>query len=131
MSIVEALHELVLDVPGVGTVYPADPAWRSTVTTLASVLGPGMPEASPTLVELRIEHSLAAVRVRVGANGQVPVPELARNVAAVLRRKLRDSIPQEVGTVTVQICSIELGHQNEPARAEPARKGSTARPTGG
>lgn len=106
MTTADRLHQLVLSLPGVGAVYPADPAWRSTMNRVGARLTPGAPAPEPAMVSLRMDGSTANVRIRVGASGDVPAPELARSIAVAIRGMLCTEPGMEAGPISIQICSI-------------------------
>ncbi|MCZ2401638.1 hypothetical protein IV498_00170 [Paenarthrobacter sp. Z7-10] len=125
MSTADQLHRLVLSVPGVAAVYPADPAWRAPMNRLGAVMAPGTSAPEPELVRLRMDGSTAHVRIRVGASGDVPAPELARRIAAEIRATLGTETEMEAGAIAVQICSI-AAVPSVPRKAEPTPSPATA-----
>ncbi|MFJ4229285.1 hypothetical protein ACIPY0_19410 [Paenarthrobacter nicotinovorans] len=75
---------VVQAVDGVTTVYPAQPLWQSIAgAAVAAVTG----EAQP-LIALSRHGDDVAVKARIGVGILRPAPEVAREVAAAVRRHL-------------------------------------------
>lgn len=114
MSLEDEIHQLVLGMDGVAVVYAADPVWLTAVKQLGSLLGPG--EAAPVPFVVCSEEAddagvpgaapAMSVRVRIGTDGSLPAPELARAVAAGIRAHVAVQRPgMEVKSV-VEISAI-------------------------
>ncbi|MEC5191885.1 MULTISPECIES: hypothetical protein [unclassified Arthrobacter] len=100
------LRSLILSLDGVHTVYPADPAWKTTARRVRNAL---TPEDRPTELEyvrLRNDTTSKTLMVRVGADGTVPTTRLARAIAAALRAALDDDSAPGPLKITVEISSI-------------------------
>lgn len=99
------IHELVLGIDGVRTIYPVDPTWPSAAAQLGSVLAGNKPQDAPP-VGFKVEDGLATVQIKVGTALDTPAPALARRIAAAVRDALETQIPDPVGEVSVQVCFI-------------------------
>jgi len=111
MSTAERLHRLILDIPGVTTLYPADPPWQPAATGTADTLtGTSPPDPS---VAVRTTAGATSVHVRVGVDTTRPAPETARQVAAAIRHDLAATPPTttvpSIVQVTVRISLISPG----------------------
>lgn len=100
------LANTILSLPGVHTLYPADPAWKTTARRVRAAFDPKH-AAGPDYVQLSTEGTTTALSVRVGADGTVPAAELARTIAATLRSELKTARPGGRINVTVEISSIQ------------------------
>ncbi|ALE93746.1 hypothetical protein AOC05_17750 [Arthrobacter alpinus] len=106
----EEIRELVLGVDGVAIVYSADPLWLTVLKQVGAALSPvDDPAQLPFVVCLRDDdggRQIMRVQVRIGTNGAVPAPALARNVAAAIRVFVSARQP-EVGVVAaVEVAAI-------------------------
>lgn len=101
------LHSLILSLDGVDTVYPADPAWRTTARRVRTVLATDNRPSGLEYVRLTTDRTSTNLMVRVGADGTVPTAQLARTIAAALRDALgHEAFPQALN-VTIEISSIQ------------------------
>lgn len=110
MSLENQIRESVLGLDGVGTVYSADPMWLTTMKVLGALVGSGdSAGAVPFVVcvEDSMEgRSLMTVKVRIGADGSVPSPALARSVAAEIRAFVSGQCPGTDVKTVVEIAAI-------------------------
>ncbi len=106
MSMEEDIRQLVLDVDGVARVYSADPLWKSVARQLGALLGPGEAPAEEPFVDCRLEGATLTVRIRVGTDGSVPAPALARTVAAAIRSFVVGQSPDSEVVAAVEIAAI-------------------------
>ncbi len=111
------LRERILSLEGVQTLYPADPAWKSTARRIRAALAPASGDPGPEYVRLSTEGTSTTVSVRVGADGTVPAADLARTIATTLRAGLDDDLSGHAVNVTVEISSIR--HLPAPRRTGP------------
>lgn len=100
------LVNTIMSLPGVHTLYPADPAWKTTARLIVAAFDPNH-AAGPDYLQLSTEGTTTALSVRVGADGTVPAAELARTIAAALRSELQTAQPTGRINVTVEISSIQ------------------------
>lgn len=112
MSLENQIRERVLELDGVGAVYSADPLWLTAAKALGALVGSGdSAGAVPFVVcaEDEIEgRSLLTVRVRIGTDGSVPSPALARSVAAEIRAFVSGHRPGTDVKAVVEIAAIGL-----------------------
>lgn len=106
MTIEERIHQLVLGVPGVATVFSADPAWITVAKHVGALLAPGDEPADITFVACSVEDSTMMVRIRVGSQPHVPAPQLARDVAAEIRALVRAEHPGLDVVAAVEVSAI-------------------------
>lgn len=115
MSLEDEIHQLVLGMDGVAVVYAADPVWLTAVKQLGSLLGPG--EAAPVPFVVCSEEAdddagvpgaapAMSVRVRIGTDGSLPAPGLARAVAAGIRAHVAVQRPGVEVKSVVEISAI-------------------------
>ncbi|WP_269940011.1 hypothetical protein [Arthrobacter sp. HY1533] len=114
MSLEAEIHQLVLGMDGVAAVYAADPVWLTAVKQLGSLLGPG--EAAPVPFVVCSEEAddagvpgaapAMSVRVRIGTDGSLPAPGLARAVAAGIRTHVAVQRPGVEVKAVVEISAI-------------------------
>lgn len=114
MSLEDGIHQLVLGMDGVAAVYTADPVWLTAVKQLGSLLSPG--EAAPVPFVVCSEKAddagepgaapAMSVRVRIGTDGSLPAPALARSVAAGIRAHLAVLRPGVDVKAVVEISAI-------------------------
>ncbi len=115
MTLEEDIHQLVLAMEGVATVYSADPVWLAALKQAASRLGSGG-EAAVFVVccEERLDaggmsdgaRPTVGVRLRIGSNGTVPAPALARAVAGGIRTFVSGQRPGVDVKAVVEISAI-------------------------
>ncbi|WP_425862716.1 hypothetical protein [Arthrobacter sp. TWP1-1] len=112
MSLENQIHEWVLGLDGVGTVYSADPLWLTAAKVLGALVISGEPAGAVPFVvcvEDEVEgHSLMTVKVRIGADGSVPAPSLARSVAAEIRSFVAGQRPETDVKAVVEIAAIGI-----------------------
>lgn len=124
MSLEDDVHQRVLDMDGVAVVYAVDPMWRTAVKTLGGLLSPAETAAAMTFVACSetadpgsdgmrpvltapvLTAPVLTVKVRVGTDGSVPAPQLARNVATGIRTFVAPRRPDFEVRVLVQIAAI-------------------------
>ncbi|ALE04497.1 hypothetical protein AL755_02130 (plasmid) [Arthrobacter sp. ERGS1:01] len=126
MSLEEELHALVRGLPGVSIVYAADPVWRSVVKAVGAMLGPGSADTQMPFVVCQIGdggdegpagggrgdvgsgggRQVMTVRIRIGTDGSVPAPALARAVAAAIRAHVAGAEPGVDVVAAVEIAAI-------------------------
>ncbi|MDI3243347.1 hypothetical protein QK292_17485 [Arthrobacter sp. AL08] len=111
------LRERILSLEGVQTLYPVDPAWKSTARLIRAALDPDAGDPDPEYVRFSTEGTSTTVSVRVGADGTVPAADLARTIAATLRTSLDEDLSGHDVKVTVEVSSIR--HRPEPLRTGP------------
>lgn len=115
MTLEDDIHQLVLSMEGVAMVYSADPVWLAAARQAASLLGSGGEAAA--FVVCREEgpdadgmsdgaRPAVSVRLRIGSNGTVPAPELARAVAAGIRTFVSGQRPEVDVNAVVQVSAI-------------------------
>jgi len=124
MSLEEELHALVRGLPGVSIVYAADPLWLNVVKAVGAMLGPGSADTQTPYVVCQIDagahdggpegsargddvvRPVMTVRLRIGTDGSVPAPALARDVAAAIRAHLAGAEPGMEVVAAVEIAAI-------------------------
>lgn len=114
MSLEDDVHQWVLDMDGVAIVYAVDPMWRTAVKTLGALLSPAETAGARTFVACSENGGpgseglspVLTVKVRVGTDGSVPAPELARTVATGIRTFVASRRPDFEVQVLVQIAAI-------------------------
>lgn len=110
------LRSLILSLDGVHTVFPADPAWKTTVRRIRTVLAPDDRPSGVEYVRLSTDRTSTNLMVRVGADGTVPCARLARTIAAALRGALAHELFPQALNVTVEISSIQYQPPQDQAR---------------
>jgi len=108
MTIEDRIHQLVQDVPGVATVFSADPAWLNMVKHVGALLTSGDEPADITFVACSVDGSTMTVRIRVGCQADVPAPQLARDVAAAIRALVRAENPALDVVAAVEVSAIAV-----------------------
>lgn len=101
---------MVLGLEGVATVYAADPVWLTVLKQVGAALSPGEAPAQPPFVVCRMEdddgRTAMRVQIRIGSNGDVPAPALARNIAAAIRGFVTKARPGLEVVAVVEIAAI-------------------------
>ena len=132
MSLEDDIHQLVLAMDGVATVYAADPVWRSALKQLGSLVDPGS-DATPVPFVVCSEaddggtqergpgvlgdaslpdaasaggRSVMTVKIRVGTDGSLPAPAMARSVAGAIRTLVAGQRPDVQVKAVVEISAI-------------------------
>ena len=112
MSLENQIHEWMLGLDGVGAVYSADPVWLTAAKALGALVISGesaVPVPFVVCVEDEVEgRSLMTVKVRIGSDGSVPSPALARNVAAEIRSFVSGQCPETDLKAVVEIAAIGI-----------------------
>ena len=96
------LQAIIEAVDGVTAVYPASPLWQ----TIAGAARSAVTGEAPSSVDVADSGAGAAtptVRTRIGVSGAYPAPEVARAVAAAVRRHLGPH------PVNVQVGVVQIG----------------------
>lgn len=152
MSLEDDIHQLVLAMEGVATVYAADPVWLSALKQLGSLVDPGSAAAPVPFVvcsdevspeELSAEavstdgassdaddggtqkrgpgalgeaslvdgassrsRSVLTVKIRIGTDGTLPAPAMARSVAGAIRTLVTARQPDAQVKAVVEISAI-------------------------
>ncbi|MHA7303708.1 hypothetical protein ACX80E_00430 [Arthrobacter sp. TMN-49] len=119
MSLEGDIHRLVLGLDGIATVYSVDPLWMTVVKELGSLLASGAGPAQVPFVVCTEEYEaddaagdgraprpVMNVKVRIGTDGSVPAPALARSVAALIRAHVAQRRPEMDVRAVVQIAAI-------------------------
>lgn len=110
MSLEEQLRELVRGLDGVATVYSADPLWLTVVKQVGALLSAGEEAAEVPFVVCRVdgdgETPVMTVQIRIGTDGGVPAPALARGVAAAIREFVGRERPELEVVAAVEIAAI-------------------------
>lgn len=109
LSLENELHALVTKITGVAAVYKVNPLWRSLARQLSSRLATSA-EDSHAFVDLseesRGDAHVVRVRMRVGSDGSIPAPDVARSVAAHIRAHICDAHPKIHVVAAVEISAI-------------------------
>ncbi|MFQ4149506.1 hypothetical protein AAGW05_12540 [Arthrobacter sp. LAPM80] len=123
MSLEEDLHQLVLGMDGVATVYAADPLWLTMLKQVGGLLGQGDDAAPVPFVvcsedgagdgagdgaEDGTHDGIVTVRVRIGTDGAQPAPAVARNVAEGIRAHVSLQRPGTLVRAVVEVSAIGL-----------------------
>lgn len=108
MSLEEEIRERVLNLDGVAVVYSADPLWLTVVKQVGALLSPGDEAAQVPFVVCQVDGDLplTTVRIRVGTDGSVPAPAVARDVAASIRSFVGSLHPGSEVVAAVEIAAI-------------------------
>lgn len=109
MSLEDQIHQRVLHMAGVATVYAADPVWLTAVKSLGALLGSSETTALPYVVlseDEREGQPLLTVKVRIGTDGSLPAPDTARQVAADIRAHLAVHRPDAEVKIMVEIAAV-------------------------
>lgn len=101
MTTAEQLTTLVLDVPGVTSVFTPEPVWRS------GPIGRGLLTNTPTqpgqVLAFSTDGGPASVHVRIGVDDSTPAPETARRVAALIRHNLATGAEPSRSAVNISV----------------------------
>ncbi|UOD82896.1 hypothetical protein [Paenarthrobacter ureafaciens] len=98
-ALAEELLGVVQAVDGVTAVFPAQPLWQSIAgAAAAAVTGEQQP-----LVGLSGQGEGIGVKVRIGVGIHRPAPEVARDVAAAVRKHLRNA------STVVEVLVVKIG----------------------
>ncbi|ALO65268.1 hypothetical protein AS189_00665 [Arthrobacter alpinus] len=153
MSLEDDIHQLVLAMEGVATVYAADPVWLSALKQLGSLVDPGSaaapvpfvvcseaetaeavsdaddggtrergavalgeassPDAAsadgrPVVSDKTVltAKSVLTVKIRIGTDGTLPAPAMARSVAGAIRTLVTARQPDAQVKAVVEISAI-------------------------
>lgn len=112
MSLEEDLHQLVLGMDGVATVYAADPLWLNVLKQVGVLLGPD--DAGPVPFVVCSEgggestSGSLTVRVRIGTDGAHPAPVVARMVAQGIRAHIDAQHQGMLVKAVVEVAAIAL-----------------------
>ncbi|WP_104110799.1 hypothetical protein [Arthrobacter sp. N199823] len=137
MSLEDDIHQLVLAMDGVATVYAADPVWLSALKQLGSLVDPGSgatpvpfvvcseaddggtqergpgPSGAGSLGEASLPDAASAggrsvmtVKIRIGTDGSLPAPAMARSVAGAIRTLVTARQPEVQVRALVEISAI-------------------------
>lgn len=112
MSVEADIHQLVLGMDGISAVFVVDPLWKNVVSQLGSLLGQDGAGGQLQFVDCSTDSSGAnpvmTVRLRIGADGSVPAPALARAVAAAIRTHVKAVQPDVDVVAAVEISAISV-----------------------
>lgn len=110
MELEQDIHQLVLAMDGVAGVFAADPVWMTAVKQLGALLATGADAAAMRFVVSSEEDGTGApvltVRVRIGTDGSIAAPRLARSVAAGIRAFVAVRRPGVEVKAVVEIAAI-------------------------
>jgi len=101
------LQAIVEAVDGVTAVYPARPLWQ----TIAGAARSAVTGEAPAPVDVATSGAgtaVTTVTVRIGVSGAYPAPDVARAVAAAVRRRLSPH-PVSVQVGIVRIGNVQIG----------------------
>ena len=103
------LQAIVEAVDGVTAVYPARPLWQ----TIAGAARSAVTGEAPAPVDVATSGTgtgaaVTTVTVRIGVSGAYPAPDVARAVAAAVRRRLSPH-PVSVQVGIVRIGNVQIG----------------------
>lgn len=111
MTLAHDIHQLVLAMDGVATVYSPDPVWLAAVKRVAARVVADSPEPL-CLVEWENTDDGArpavCVQLRIGSVGTVPTPDLLRSVAARIRELVSAQHPEADVKVVAQVSAIGI-----------------------
>ncbi|BCW73096.1 hypothetical protein [Arthrobacter sp. NicSoilB8] len=108
-ALASELQAIIQAVDGVTAVYPARPLWQ-TIAGAARSAVIGEAHAPVDVTTSGAGTAVTAVKARIGVSGAYPAPDVARAVAAAVRRHLS---PQPV-TVQVGIVRISTAPTDSP-----------------
>ena len=117
MSLEDELHQLVLTMEGVSTVYSADPLWMNVLKQVGALMGTDGDDVPTTFVVCAEEgrpasgdtgRTLTTVRVRIGTSGAQPAPVVAKLVAEGIRAHVCARSPGTEVQAVVEIAAIGL-----------------------
>lgn len=135
MSLEDDIHQLVLAMDGVATVYAADPVWLSALKQLGSLVDSGSAAAPVPFVVCsdaddvgtqergtgtlgaeslgaggaaggRSVKTVMTVKIRIGTDGSLPAPAMARAVAGAIRTFVIALHPDVQVKAVVEISAI-------------------------
>lgn len=121
MSLEDDIHQLVLSLEGVATVYAADPVWLSALKQLGSLVDSGSAaapvpfvvcsedassETSETNDRGLVGQPVMTVKIRIGTDGSLPAPVMARSVAGAIRTFVSALHPNVQVKAVVEISAI-------------------------
>lgn len=128
MSLEDDIHQLVLAMDGVATVYAADPVWLSALKQLGSLVDPDSSSTRVPFVVCSEEVSsetnetngtnetndggavggqlVMTVKIRIGTDGSLPAPAMARAVAGAIRTFVIALHPDVQVKAVVEISAI-------------------------
>ena len=101
------LQAIIEAVDGVTAVYPARPLWQ----TIAGAARSAVTGEAPAPVDVATSGAgtaVTTVTVRIGVSGAYPAPDVARAVAAAVRRRLSPH-PVSVQVGIVRIGNVQIG----------------------
>ena len=101
------LQAIIEAVDGVTAVYPARPLWQ----TIAGAARSAVTGEAPAPVDVATSGAgtaVTTVTVRIGVSGAYPAPDVARAVAAAVRRRLSPN-PVSVQVGIVRIGNVQIG----------------------
>ena len=96
------LQAVIAAVDGVTAVYPARPLWQ-TIAGAARSAVTGDAQAPVDVDDSGAATTVTTVKARIGVSGAHPAPDVARAVAAAVRRHLSPR------PVTVQVAIVQVG----------------------
>lgn len=127
MSLEEDIRQMVLSMDGVATVYAADPVWLSALKQLGSLMDPDS-AAQPVPFVVCSEaassetdtgdtggtgsaggsscRSVMTVKIRIGTDGALRAPDMARSVAGAIRTFVTALHPDVQVKAVVEISAI-------------------------
>ena len=118
MSLEEDIHQLVLSMDGVATVYAADPVWLSALKQLGSLMDPDSAARPVPFVVCSEDssselsdggpgcRSVMTVKIRIGTDGALRAPDMARSVAGAIRTFVTALHPDVQVKAVVEISAI-------------------------
>lgn len=138
MSLEDDIHQLVLSLEGVATVYAADPVWLSALKQLGSLVDSGSAAAPVPFVvcsdaddvgtqergtgtlgaeslgdggaagsrSFKTVKTVMTVKIRIGTDGSLPAPAMARSVAGAIRNLVEVQRPDVQVKAVVEISAI-------------------------
>lgn len=110
MSLEDQIHQWVLGLDGVDTVYAADPLWLTAVKQLGALVGAGESAAPVPFVVCAEEEAdgraVMTVKIRIGTDGSVPAPAMARSVATEIRTIVAGQRPEVDVKAIVEIAAL-------------------------
>lgn len=114
MSLEDDIHQLVLAMDGVATVYAADPVWLSALKQLGSLVDPGSAAQPVPFVVCSdavlpdAAGAVMTVKIRIGTDGSLPAPAMARSVAGAIRTFVAALHPDVQVKAVVEISAIAV-----------------------